>query len=559
MSTNSPSTLFPEFGGIPDLDQAYERRYPHMNVALAVASLRGQLGMTQGEFAERIGTTQSVIARLESGRHGVQVSLLNRIADAFDIDWRPLFELEGAATPAPAEATVAISGDPLLDAFNEANTSLDFDRAHRHARRIARDPSTPRRKLALALDAFNLGRFKVALRWSGAALGGDLPANSREVAALVAGRSLLAMRRPADALERLNEAGRSWLAGAARAEALMDASRTDEAVDATERLLATASGRERTELEYLAARVYWRANRALEAVAHVGAFRAQEPDDRPAILLHGAILGQIGDAQSDDAAYAAAMDLFERAYDENNADSVRLYAMTAARVRRWRDAIEKARVLADLADAGLAPRKSIDVATRIATETFERLDDPDEIERAVDLAAKLSLVDASVAGSRRAFARALRGDFEHAVAALGLEVNQLSEASPDDQVRCAAALVVKGRLKEAYPILVRNQDTLTVPEGQLLLAQAALAAANTTTARDALTRIGEADGAAADTARIALELVSAIEQSGRWDILAKVNWPSDDVRHLRVLPSAERAVPYTRAGIPVRAVWPEAA
>ena len=112
-------------------------------LALAVARLRGSLGLTQEEFGRKVGTTQSVIARLESGRHGIQVSLLNRIAAAFGGAWHPVFDGIVESVEADPEAiTVDASGDDLLDAFNRANTAGDFATARLHARRIARVANT---------------------------------------------------------------------------------------------------------------------------------------------------------------------------------------------------------------------------------------------------------------------------------------------------------------------------------------------------------------------------------------------------------------------------------
>jgi transcriptional regulator with XRE-family HTH domain len=75
----------------PEVREAYAVEYPYANVAGAVAETRARFGLTQAQLAERIGTTQSVIARLEGGRHAVSTSLLRRIAAALDVDWAPIF------------------------------------------------------------------------------------------------------------------------------------------------------------------------------------------------------------------------------------------------------------------------------------------------------------------------------------------------------------------------------------------------------------------------------------------------------------------------------------
>jgi len=87
-----------------------DRLIPYAAVAEAVVALRVQHGLTQAEFAERVGTTQSVIARLESGNHEIRIGLLNRMAAALDLTWHPAFEIRGVhavvAAPVPWRATV---------------------------------------------------------------------------------------------------------------------------------------------------------------------------------------------------------------------------------------------------------------------------------------------------------------------------------------------------------------------------------------------------------------------------------------------------------------------
>lgn len=84
----------------PEFRSAFDQEYPYAGVANAVAELRASHGLTQQEFADLAGTSQSVVARLESGRHPVNTSLLNRIAGALGMSWRPVFGPSeyGAAT-----------------------------------------------------------------------------------------------------------------------------------------------------------------------------------------------------------------------------------------------------------------------------------------------------------------------------------------------------------------------------------------------------------------------------------------------------------------------------
>lgn len=88
---------------------------PYAAIAEAVIGLRVKNGLTQEEFAERVGTTQSVISRLESGTHEVRVGILNRIADAFGLAWRPVFEDVAAANAIPRTAFAGRSAAVTYD------------------------------------------------------------------------------------------------------------------------------------------------------------------------------------------------------------------------------------------------------------------------------------------------------------------------------------------------------------------------------------------------------------------------------------------------------------
>jgi transcriptional regulator with XRE-family HTH domain len=55
-------------------------------IAQDVADRRQELGLSQRELAELVGTTQSAIARLERGGRPPRIDTLLRIADALDCD-----------------------------------------------------------------------------------------------------------------------------------------------------------------------------------------------------------------------------------------------------------------------------------------------------------------------------------------------------------------------------------------------------------------------------------------------------------------------------------------
>lgn len=67
----------------PEFREELERLLPYEEIAREVIKLRMRLNLTQGELAQRTGTTKSAISRLESGQHAPNVATLEKIASAF--------------------------------------------------------------------------------------------------------------------------------------------------------------------------------------------------------------------------------------------------------------------------------------------------------------------------------------------------------------------------------------------------------------------------------------------------------------------------------------------
>jgi ribosome-binding protein aMBF1 (putative translation factor) len=63
----------------PEVEEEYQRLAPRYQLLRQLIDARTQAGISQTELARRIGKTQSVIARLESGEHSPK---LETIADA---------------------------------------------------------------------------------------------------------------------------------------------------------------------------------------------------------------------------------------------------------------------------------------------------------------------------------------------------------------------------------------------------------------------------------------------------------------------------------------------
>jgi ribosome-binding protein aMBF1 (putative translation factor) len=68
----------------PEYQKQLARLAPYERVARMVIARRMHAGWTQQELAERMGTSHSVISRIEGGQHATSVRTLARLADAFE-------------------------------------------------------------------------------------------------------------------------------------------------------------------------------------------------------------------------------------------------------------------------------------------------------------------------------------------------------------------------------------------------------------------------------------------------------------------------------------------
>ena len=81
----------------PAYCQAYDQQAPEFELARIIISARLAAGLTQEELAERMQTTQSVIARLEGGRVCPSTRTLERFAKATGTRLKISFEPVAAA------------------------------------------------------------------------------------------------------------------------------------------------------------------------------------------------------------------------------------------------------------------------------------------------------------------------------------------------------------------------------------------------------------------------------------------------------------------------------
>jgi transcriptional regulator with XRE-family HTH domain len=95
-------------GGDSEMKAALERETINAEIAFTIALLRSQAGLTQKDLAERVGTTQSAISRLEDASYeGHSLTMLNRVAGALGHKLRINLEAESPRK------------DPLRMAFRE--------------------------------------------------------------------------------------------------------------------------------------------------------------------------------------------------------------------------------------------------------------------------------------------------------------------------------------------------------------------------------------------------------------------------------------------------------
>lgn len=66
----------------PAFRAEYDRLKPEFALALALIEARAKAGLTQTEVAKKMGTTQSVVARIESGQNPPNLKTLERYANA---------------------------------------------------------------------------------------------------------------------------------------------------------------------------------------------------------------------------------------------------------------------------------------------------------------------------------------------------------------------------------------------------------------------------------------------------------------------------------------------
>jgi len=71
----------------PEFRQAYADLDPVYKLIREIVALRIELGITQKELAEKIGTKQSSISRFEKAMKMPSISFLTQITNALGLEW----------------------------------------------------------------------------------------------------------------------------------------------------------------------------------------------------------------------------------------------------------------------------------------------------------------------------------------------------------------------------------------------------------------------------------------------------------------------------------------
>lgn len=78
-------TIRKEWMKDPEYRHAYEKLEPEFQIARAIINARIKRNISQAELAEKVGTGQAVISRLETMTAKPSLSLLQRVADALGL------------------------------------------------------------------------------------------------------------------------------------------------------------------------------------------------------------------------------------------------------------------------------------------------------------------------------------------------------------------------------------------------------------------------------------------------------------------------------------------
>lgn len=382
-----------------------------------------------------------------------QVLPARRLGRSFLIHQRDLARWQPRSVGRPATAGRR-EGDELLAAFNAANTRENWERAHAVANLLAERPTTGRRCLALALDAFNAHRYDDSLSWVGKARQLGLDARGRVTAAITASSALMCLDRPKSALSETEgiepPPDLEVILAGSRVDAWVSLADLAGARSEVERALRRLPGQPEPHL--FAARVEFHGGDLVRALEHIVLYRDLVPEVPEGLMLHGSILGKLGDALGDQALYKQALVLFRRARAHEDWRAVAKIALSLARLGRWKVALRLGRSLSSHGQT-----EAVEEILRASLRAAAATDDSGVLLSAVAVAERWIGATAWT-GLYRAFALATSGDWTQAV--------HVIDSIPDDRrdpvglrLLRVTALLAANRTEDA--LVIADQLPLT--------------------------------------------------------------------------------------------------
>lgn len=355
--------------------------------------------------------------------------------------------------------------DELLAAFNEANIRENWDRAHELAKLLAEHPSSARRCLAIALDAVNRADYEAALRWIAGARQRGLDSRGQATAAVAAASALLQLERPSDAVAELRalapvlDSPVRMAASAIRVDAYLE---LDDIESARAEARSAVQALPTEPQPYLmAARVEFHGHRPIEALQHIVIFRKHDADDAEGLMLHGSILGQLGDELEAPNLYGQALELFRRARPTEGSRALTKIGLTVARMGRWRLALRLARSLVVGAAADSAA-PVVRAALRVAEASGE-------LPAAVELAERWT-APTTWTRLHRAYLLGVEGQWMAASRVIDVAVPHEHGEPLELSMLRSTALIAANRVSEARELLIQLPlgDTPFAPLPDLL-------------------------------------------------------------------------------------------
>jgi ribosome-binding protein aMBF1 (putative translation factor) len=92
----------------PEYKRERAEMKPYREFAKLILIRRTELGLNQEALAKRMGTSHSVISRLESGRHNFSMTTLKRLAEALEMKLIYGFEVAGEDGAEPTRNLVVV-------------------------------------------------------------------------------------------------------------------------------------------------------------------------------------------------------------------------------------------------------------------------------------------------------------------------------------------------------------------------------------------------------------------------------------------------------------------